>query len=211
MEPVALVRQWIASLDAGLGEALERFECEQGHPVSCHTCTVPGCCRQMVLCHLFEGLPIAARLVAEGRDTVELHARLRRDADQIDRDGAVAWFDRGPGCAFLADGRCSVYEDRPTPCRAYYVTTPPELCSARSGTRIAYLPCRNEADEHAVQAASRIHRELGLRAHRVYIDTLPRVVLRLLRARSRQQPAWAAFVDRQAWPGLEQIERWEAR
>jgi hypothetical protein len=52
--------------------------------VSCFTCTVPSCCSLMVDIYLYEAVPMVARLLAEGRDTPELRARLAAAAHAME-------------------------------------------------------------------------------------------------------------------------------
>lgn len=205
---VALVRSWIADLDGKIERYVERMELVEG-AVSCRTCTEPACCRQIVLCHLFEVLPIVERLRAEGRDTPALRERLRRDADDMERlgFGDGGWWDSGRGCPFLVDRRCSIYEARPSSCRAYYVLSPAELCASGGRAIVKMLGCRNHAEDDAVATSMAIHAALGLRRRpAVYVDFLPRTVVRLLRAHGRKD--WAAYVDRQDWPDYERVSSW---
>ncbi len=99
--------------------------------VSCYTCDAPkACCSLLTSAYLYEVVPIAARLIREGRDTPELRAQGRvraagRKHARTMRAGASA------SC-----GRRS------------------RICCASSGRTASALPCRGSASTRAsVQAA----------------------------------------------------------
>jgi len=52
----------------------------------------------------------------------------------------MAYFDQGVPCPFLEDESCSIYEDRPSVCREYLVTSPVEECARPQWNRIDRLP-----------------------------------------------------------------------
>ena len=50
----------------------------------------------------------------------------------------VAFYDYGPYCPLLVDGKCSTYPARPVACRTCYVSSSPDIC--RSSTDIKSVP-----------------------------------------------------------------------
>lgn len=128
----------------------------EGRQVSCSP-GCAACCRHLVPVSPVEAVALAeavAALPADRRDAVR-----RRFAAAVARmeelgmldpsaprgryalqsaapPGAPTWedvslryFAASIPCPLLEDERCSVYEERPLPCREYCVTTPPELCA----------------------------------------------------------------------------------
>src|SRR5262249_53163251 len=97
---------------------------------SCNTCTAAkGCCKLATLAYLYEGVPIAARRIREGRDTPELRAELAAAAAAMETTRPI---DYNRPCVFLDAGeRCTIYEDRPSECGSAFVYSPPEACSSR--------------------------------------------------------------------------------
>jgi Fe-S-cluster containining protein len=201
-EATAIVRGWIADLDARIDRYVDGWEHKAG-PVSCRTCTMPACCDQLILATLAEVLPLVERLVAEGRDTPAFRRRLRQEADAMTGVSRDEWFRRRVPCVFLEEGRCTVYDERPTSCRAYFVASPAADCGGPVHTKVAILNCTNSTAATVLQASATTSRALGLRvARHVYMDLLPRTVLRALKARGRKD--WPAYVERQGWPTPEE-------
>jgi Fe-S-cluster containining protein len=158
-----------AITDAVVGVATAASDAA-GRPVSCRA-GCAACCRQMVTLAPVEAVGVAA-LVGEmpaerqaqirGRFT-EAVRRLRTaglvEPDAPDHspvmrapparrsseafDGLLdAYFELRIDCPFLEEERCSIYEQRPTICREYVITTPPENCNyvGRRPTRGVPLP-----------------------------------------------------------------------
>ncbi|MBI4953762.1 MAG: YkgJ family cysteine cluster protein [Myxococcales bacterium] len=133
--------------------ATEHAEAE-GRKVSCRAgCS--SCCHHLVPISGVEAVALA-RLVAGMSNARRSHVR-RRFADTLARletlgllapgargrsalqstapAGAAAWqdvsrryFEAVLPCPFLADDRCSIYDERPLVCREYSATTPAEWC-----------------------------------------------------------------------------------
>lgn len=123
---------------------------EKQGKISCHSCTTPYCCNQLVAAHVFEGAMIANTLIQRcdrdmmkaiidqgwaQRKMIEEANWTPGDVEHWDRITAE-WFDRGEPCALLKDGKCSVYGIRPTTCATYCVYTPAEMCGGGSGTTV---------------------------------------------------------------------------
>lgn len=166
---------------AGADEFVRNSARVQLSVVACDTCAVAkACCTLRTRAWLFEGLPIAARLRREGRDTPALREELRTAARLMDAPGQYR-----RRCAFLdpAD-RCSVYDDRPTVCGTTYVSSDPAQCGVEGGTVKKYLHPFGEA---AATAQAAFEQELGLApVPGGYLRTLPRVVLLCLEAWDRR-------------------------
>ena len=169
--------------------------------VSCHTCDAPkACCSLPVIAYLYEALPIAARLVAEGRDTPELRTALRVAAEAMENTSRRTY--QRP-CVFLdADERCTVYAERPSACGVALVYSPPVACSERGQVDAYVGQIQNQLTptiEEGVRDA------LGLpRGKHLYKGVLPRMILLALQAWNRadfvrflsqQGPTAAARLD----------------
>jgi Fe-S-cluster containining protein len=136
------------------GVAVAR-EGREGRAVSCKS-GCGACCRQLVplsppeawlLAEVVAGMPPARRAdtlakfahVQEGLSRSGLDAELRGRIESSDHLVSLAarYFRLGLPCPFLRDESCSIYPFRPSICREYLVTSPPDLC-ARLGpvTRI---------------------------------------------------------------------------
>lgn len=202
-----IVRRWMADIQAKIDGYVDKFERIQGQRISCRTCAMPGCCKQRVAMPLFEALPIVARLRSEGRDTPALRHHLKEQADLQDSTTQSEYFNLGVDCVFLEGNRCSIYEDRPTACRAYATFEDPERCQPPGGKSLVLGMVPYVAHE-TLEMSFKMHAGLGLEEspERVYSDYLPRVVLRLLKSAGRRnKDDWARFVSRQSWPTAEQF------
>jgi Fe-S-cluster containining protein len=208
---VSIVERLLSTMDASLAAYIPKMEAKYG-PVSCRTCTAAGCCRQLVLVQLFEVIPLVARLQAEGRDTLVLRDRLRRDADDMDRLGVSGWYDAQRPCLFLSNERCSVYAERPFACRALFTVSPASDCWPPRGELVASLACVHEAAEHALRIGLTFHEDMGLTRHQIYLDVMPRVVLRVLAASDEPtQQGFLAALDAEPWPTADAIRRLSPR
>lgn len=199
-----LVRGWMADIQRKVDDYVAEFERIRGEPISCHTCTTPGCCKQRVSVGLFEAIPIAVKLRDEGRDTPQLRKRLREDAAIQDAHSQASYFNVGRDCVFLQDGRCSIYEVRPSACRAYATFRPPADCQPPADRPMEVLGMVPYVTQEAFEMATRTHAALGIPdgPEIVHIDYLPRVVLRVLLSAGKKN--WAQFVNRQRWPTAKQ-------
>ena len=171
--------------------------------VSCHDCTAPkACCTLTTAVYLYEGLPIAARLTAEGRDTPALRAALRAAAEAMENTAQRRY--QRP-CVFL-DGaeRCTIYTDRPSTCGTALVFSPAQACSDPA-TKIIDAYKSPLQRELPLQVEEGVRDALGLpRGEHIYIGVLPRMVLLCLQAWHRADfarffaqhaPAAAAGLD----------------
>jgi Fe-S-cluster containining protein len=178
-----------------------------GRPVSCHRCTEPGCCYQKIGVHLWEVLPIARELIRQGRNTPELRAKLRETGDRMEATSKSDWFDAHVPCVFLENKRCTIYSVRPVNCRTYFVFSPPEYCSAATGTEVAVLANEDILDR-AVLYGRDVHTAMGLREtnKRMLLASLPRALDIMLEALDRDD--WREFIRRQHWPSDKNMVDW---
>jgi hypothetical protein len=150
--------------------------------VSCHTCTAPkACCSLHTAIFFYEALPIAARLIAEGRDTPELRTALRVSAEAMENTPRPVY---NRPCVLLdAEERCTVYTDRAAACGVALVYSPAEACSQRGSVDAYTGQLHNELGPKVEEG---VRAELGLpdREYR-YIGVLPRMVLLALQAWNR--------------------------
>ena len=172
--------------------------------VSCHTCTAPkACCSLTTAVFLHEALHVAARLLAEGRDTPALRTELRVAAEAMENTPRTTY--RRP-CVFLdGDERCTIYTDRPSTCGTALVYSPAEACSDPA-TKMVDAFISQLQRELPQQVEEGVRAELGLpRGERSYVGVMPRMVLLCLQAWNRPDfvrffaqhvPAAAAALDR---------------
>jgi Fe-S-cluster containining protein len=127
-----------------------RMAPRKGRAISCSSCVEPWCCYQIVAAGLFEGAIIAdhllrtkqedlfRRVAEQGAEQLGLYPGGRVSTDQEANDAAgSAWFNRREPCAFLRDGRCTIYQRRPIACSCYWAVTPAEQCAPPSGKDVA--------------------------------------------------------------------------
>lgn len=134
-----------------LGRLYQRAEAPLAKIAKASTCSPAchGCCRQLIYASTAEGEFIvrthwrAVRaalpaLRAQAAALGELAAEL--PPTQAEREELAARYYRlFRACAFLEDGRCTIYAARPMACRAYFVASDPELCGRRERTTIAIV------------------------------------------------------------------------
>lgn len=103
--------------------------------VSCFGCTQSGCCHTNVDVTESEAV-LLADLVESGavkvdRDLLKLQAGISDEKEG--KVGIRAWEKlsfENRRCVFLtAEGKCGVYEDRPSVCRKWFVTDDPKYCA----------------------------------------------------------------------------------
>jgi hypothetical protein len=156
--------------------------------VSCTTCTATkACCWLMVVIPFHEALPIADRLRREGRDTPELRASLATAADLMETHTPPVYRElRRPCVLQAADGRCTVYDERPRECGTAFVFSPPELCSDLDADGYLTLLLPEELRDPLRKTEVAVERTLGLRRiDGLYSGALPRMVLLALEAWER--------------------------
>jgi len=151
-----------ALADAVTGMAEQALE-KQGEKISCRK-GCAACCRSMVpisevearrLRELVESLPDPRRAQVVTRfaevlcqlDEAGLLDKLRTREQWTDLENKriqVQYFLQGIACPFLEDESCTIYRDRPTSCREFLVTSPPEKCALPTNeeVRIVKLPFR---------------------------------------------------------------------
>ncbi len=148
-KPLRLAELALSSM--GLSERMTGIavarEGREGRSVSCKS-GCGACCRQLVplsppeawlLADVVAGMPAARRTdvlanfahVQEGLARSGMDAALRRRIESEDQlvSLAASYFRLGLPCPFLRDESCSIYPFRPSICREYLVTSPPDLCS----------------------------------------------------------------------------------
>jgi len=116
--------------------------------ITCASCEHPWCCYQLVAAGLFEGAIIADHLMRtkqeelfvaaaqQGTEQFELMADLPLDDAEGRSLVSEQWFDSRQPCAFLKEGRCSIYQQRPLTCSCYWVISPAADCGPPSGKDI---------------------------------------------------------------------------
>lgn len=164
--------------------------------VSCSTCTVPACCSGMVSAFLYEAVPIVARLVREGRDTPELRAELQTAAHAMETTAKDRY--QRPCVLLGADGRCTIYEDRPSICGIHLVSSPASAC-AEQGTADITLISGPLVTAFQPDIEEQFCMSVGLRRIPVhYRGALPRMVLLALQAWNRRD--YVTFLAERALP-----------
>jgi len=199
--PVSVVRAWMAGIQADIDDTLTDWAVRRpSEPISCLTCTLHGCCKQQVMVGFYEGVLIADHLAKTGRDTPKLRKTLRASARAQDGLSHSEWFEDNRSCVFIADGRCSIYDVRPAVCRGHFVITPPDDCDGDG--RVNYLSITHAISDRCSEFYQGLAPLMGLDpGAALYFGRLPRVVLRMLKAReAKTWGHWAKRVIRQGWP-----------
>ncbi len=174
--------------------------------VSCLDCTAAkACCSLVTGAFLYEAVPIAARLIRDGRDTPELREQLRAAAHRMETTHRSR---HQHPCVFLGtDERCTIYEDRPSVCGTHLVSSPPAACSDPAA-RIVKLVGPLQ-DTVPPQLEEQFCREAGLRRLDVrYRGALPRVVLLCLEAWPRRD--YPTFLAERSLPAAHRYA-WASR
>lgn len=165
-------------VSAVLDKAVDKLE-----PMSCSKgCS--ACCRQLVSVTRAEGALIVDRhreKVTAARDKLEHQARVAEECfhgmegDVLETvpEAALSYWKRQINCAFLTeDQECGIYDARPLECRAYFVTSSPELCKTLEGRSVT-LDGERVLSFELLRFESQVFRTST-------IGTLPAVVLNLL-------------------------------
>lgn len=99
--------------------------------VSCGKCTArKGCCYMSVSALMFEGLPVARKLIKQGKHETSLSNELHTVGDAMEKVTMEEWFATETPCVFLTeDQKCSIYDVRPSACRHHVVFSPPKRCA----------------------------------------------------------------------------------
>jgi len=164
--------------------------------ISCHTCTLPGCCKLPIRLMLHEVLPLADRLRREGRDTPELRARLAEAADLMETLAREDYRALVRPCEFLdASNRCTVYEDRPRECGSAFVFSPAADCSDLAVSEIETVaPDVTAVLREMWGTAKTVDKALGLvHIGGSYNGVMPRMVLLWLDAWDR--PDFVEYIE----------------
>ncbi len=170
--------------------------------ITCDACTAPkACCAMVTGAYLHEGAVIAARLLADGRDTPRLRDTLAAAAHDMETVDESAYH---RPCAFLGpDERCTIHDIRPSVCGVHLVTSPAASCADRSAISAvagnAHLELPRATAEH-------VRATLGLPHLAIpYRGALPRMVLLCLEAWHRRDHV--AFLTESLVPALHRY-RW---
>lgn len=129
--------------------------------IPCDKCKKPWCCNQYLTGTLFEGIvlagkigknqPQAAQAAMASQQAVTqaklLKSIIAKHKGELFEEAYMpiwdtftkSWMDERHSCAFLTEGRCSIYEYRPFVCRAYFVACEPELCNPSNSEFIPVL------------------------------------------------------------------------
>lgn len=153
--------------------------------IACFDCVAPkGCCTMVTGAYLHEGAVVAARLVADRRDTPALRDALRTAAERMEASDVTEY--RQP-CAFLgADDRCTVYDDRPSICGVHLVTSPAAACRDAPSTTVSAVVGTAHVDMPRAACAD-FAAAVGLPVLEFpYRGALPRMVLACLEAWHRR-------------------------
>jgi Fe-S-cluster containining protein len=156
-QPIRLLPLFQSMADSFVGLALKDAETEAAK-VSCKK-GCGACCRQLV--------PISEVEAHQLRDLVddmpeprrsEIRARFGAERLRLQKSGllekllmperlrpeertlfALDYFIQGIACPFLEEESCSIYNDRPIPCREYLVVSPAENCAKPSPDAVKCL------------------------------------------------------------------------
>ncbi len=176
--------------------------------VQCFSCTATkACCQSIVVARLYEGIVVAAELIAAGRDTPALRDELRARAEAMETASPYGW--RVP-CVFLDEReRCTIYAARPTPCGTLYVYSPPAHCNDPAAGVQAYVAHAEHAVAQQIEDEFRERMALRKKVGRRYLGVLPRMVLVALEAWGRTD--FRDFFRQLDWPDEAEVARWQRR
>lgn len=119
-----------AELDAAMAENPSAAQ------ITCKGVGCFGCCYQLALASLPEGIAIASTWLSDPRRRQLVPGLIKKLWEQashikagMPEDLRAGWFREKIPCAFLLSGRCTTYEARPAACRYHAVVTEPAPCS----------------------------------------------------------------------------------
>ncbi len=185
--PLAALLPVFYRLSSALAERGAARAAEQGRTVSC-SAGCGACCRQPVPLAPAEARALAA-FVADLPEPQQTHVRARFAAAQAAfaaagvpvrgdnifgptqadmRVRVAAYMAAHVACPFLEDESCSIYPERPTICREYLVTSPPENCALPEPETIA----RVELVGSVSTAVATVDRDLEGRRRVLLVDSL---------------------------------------
>jgi len=149
-----------------------------GAPITCGKgCAY--CCYSKICIDAGTGMVIALELVAQGRWTPALVAKLTAADAAMTRTNHHDWFNLRRPCVFLAEdewgrGRCTIHAVRPYSCVTTFSARPAIECSV--GNNVASFQV---ADEQIVQHLMPYHEALlnGAGETRTWLLTIPGAVL----------------------------------
>lgn len=196
----------IAEINARAATEAKQVGKQQKLPVvQCFTCdATKACCHSFVVVRLYEGIVVAAALRAQGRDTPALRDALKARAEAMETATPHDW--RVP-CVFLDAGeRCTIYDDRPTPCGTLYVYSPPSCCNDGTQQVQAYVAHAENAVARQIEDEFRERMALRKKVGKRYVGVLPRMVLVALEAWDRTD--FRDFLRQLDWPADSQVEGW---
>jgi Fe-S-cluster containining protein len=152
--PVEAALEVARGIDAELRQLATHHARSDGSTITCEE-GCAHCCRQLVpvspveakrLAEVVERMPPDAKARVEARfeqalrhmeslglldphqPPPRLELRARPGAATPWHDVSRRYFDAHLDCPFLEEERCTVYDERPLPCREYMVTSPVEAC-----------------------------------------------------------------------------------
>lgn len=202
------IEAWQRDSDATIAAAIAKMETDETLQVSCHSCDDSACCRNKIHVRLADAFPIVRHLLAKGLASHELREQLRTTGDEMEKSGTGEWLERYVPCVFLEDGRCSIYEYRPLPCRTYFVVSDPKLCQPPPGKDVQYVNVEKMIaswEKVSQQVHAMFFSKETLRGaqsletrKRIFLATFPRAVLILLEA--LESDDYRQFVRTQEWP-----------
>ncbi len=182
-----------------------------GREPSCRTCTRPGCCYQMVCITVYDAMPIARRLRMEGKATDEYIAQLRQRGEENESVGRVAWFNGAHPCVFLKNNRCTIYEQRPMPCRSYLTWSPSDNCQpeAPEGADTVGLVENADMAKTILRQQLQFQWLLGITGFVLCAGSLPRIVAIVLEAmRINTEAGFIEHIKNQPYPRLDKMAEW---
>jgi len=116
-----------------IDEVLVQSRIEDPYLHSMVTCR-KGCnhCCHMQVMITDDDADLLADIVKSGKVSIDMDALKRQAAYPVDEMFWIKIPKADAKCVFLGDdGLCKVYDDRPTECRKYMVSSPPERCGTR--------------------------------------------------------------------------------
>jgi Fe-S-cluster containining protein len=175
-----------------------------GMKLTCTSSGCAGCCYQLVLITLPEGVAIAEYLLSDAQRQSKIPGLMHsffRQLQQVEPSKSIRqdYFRKKVACSFLDEANCcTIYSVRPGACRYHAVVSDKALCASVEDVMVSKVDVRS-LDVVLVSEASRVSKQLKLP---LFVAPLPAVVPWALKLLIEGRAAFDAALEDSELGGL---------